>query len=241
MPSVTTAPRDPGLISTPRRAEHGLPHFAFVPTHARHHCALPLSAIKAPLVPAAFIRRPTPMLPPQAPAPPRVARRPHHRRPQPLPRAPIARFPPPPFLHEFIDNRPLRPSPGTIPASASTTLPRITSTPFQLPISPASPSPHRCSPTPPAITVASQALVSPLPIRPPNRLPLAFRKDTGPTFPSSPPSAGTAIGAARCSSLLEGLRSLEIAAMDEAWWTQGFTWFGPPECNTLRPWVESLY
>jgi hypothetical protein len=116
MPSVTTAARDPGLISAPRRAEHGLPHFAFVPTHGRHHCALPLSAIMSPLVPAAFVRRRNPMLPPQAPAPPRVARRPHHRCPQPLPRSPITHFPPPPFLHEFIDNRPLRPSPGTVPA-----------------------------------------------------------------------------------------------------------------------------
>jgi hypothetical protein len=35
---------------------------------------------------------------------PHGARQPHHRRPQPLPRAPIAHSPPPPFLHELTDN-----------------------------------------------------------------------------------------------------------------------------------------
>jgi hypothetical protein len=48
------------------------------------------------------------MLPPQAPPSPRGAHRPHHRRPQPLPRAPIAHSPPPPFLPELTDNRPPR-------------------------------------------------------------------------------------------------------------------------------------
>jgi hypothetical protein len=49
-------------------------------------------------------------------------------------------------------------------------------------------------------------------------------------------STSTATRAARCGSLLEGLRSLELADMEEVRWTQGFTWFGPPESNILRPW-----
>jgi hypothetical protein len=91
MPSVATTPRGPGLISAPRRAEDGLPDFGFVPAHARHHCALSLSATEAPSLPATFIRCPDPTLPPQAPPSPRAAHRPHHRRPQPLPHAPVAR------------------------------------------------------------------------------------------------------------------------------------------------------
>jgi hypothetical protein len=189
MPSVATAPRSPGLISAPRRAEDGLPHFAFIPAHVRHHCALPLSATDAPSAPAGFICRPDPMLPPQAPPSPRGAHRPHHRCPQPLPRAPVTRSPPSPFLRELTDNWPLQPSPGPVPASAGTNPPRSTSAPFQLRISTASPAPHRRSRMSTAITVASQAPVSPLPVRPPDRLPLGSGKDTGPTFPGNPPSA----------------------------------------------------
>jgi hypothetical protein len=49
-------------------------------------------------------------------------------------------------------------------------------------------------------------------------------------------STGTAVRAVRCGSLLEGLR-LSYA---QARWTQVFTWFGPPDRNTLRP-QELLY
>jgi hypothetical protein len=135
-PSVGTAPCGPGLISTPRRAEDGLPHYAFVPTHVRHHCALSLSATKAPLAPAAFVRHPDLTLPPQALRSPHGAHGPHHWRPQPLPCAPVACSPPPSFLRELTDNRLLRPSPDPIPTSVSTTPPQSTSTPFQLRISP---------------------------------------------------------------------------------------------------------
>jgi hypothetical protein len=34
--------------------------------------------------------------------------------------------------------------------------------------------------------------------------------------------------------IVEGAKSLKLIAMEEARWTRGFTWFGPPECNTLR-------
>jgi hypothetical protein len=52
-----------------------------------------------------------------------------------------------------------------------TTLPRSTSTPFQLRNSPASSAPHRCSHTPTAIAVVSQAPVIPLLVRPPISFP----------------------------------------------------------------------
>jgi hypothetical protein len=139
---VTTAPRGLILISAPRRAEDGLPHFAFAPAHARLHCALPLSATEAPSALFAFVSRLNLTLPPQAPPSPRGARRPHHRRPQPLHRALVARSPPQPFLRELTDNRSLRPSPSPVPASMRTTPPRITSAQFQLRISPASPAPQ---------------------------------------------------------------------------------------------------
>jgi hypothetical protein len=54
-------------------------------------------------------------------------------------------------------------------------------------------------------------------------------------------STGTATRAARCGSLLEELRCLELAAMDEARWTRVFTWFEPPEHNTLHPRRGLLY
>jgi hypothetical protein len=49
-------------------------------------------------------------------------------------------------------------------------------------------------------------------------------------------SIGTTTRAAYCGALLEGLRLLYAQARK----TRGFTWFGPPERNTLRPW-EMLY
>jgi hypothetical protein len=182
MPSVATAPRGTGLISAPRQAEDGLPYFAFIPTHARHHCALPLFATEALSVSATFVHRSDPTLPHQALPSPRGARLPQPRRPQPLPRAPVACSPPLPFLRELTDNRPFRPSPGPIPTSVSTTSPRSTSTLFQLRISLASPTPHRRSPTPTAITVVSQALVTPSSSNSPIGCPLAPART--PTRPS---------------------------------------------------------
>jgi hypothetical protein len=47
-------------------------------------------------------------------------------------------------------------------------------------------------------------------------------------------STGTATRVAHCGSLLEGLPSLAL----QLWMKQGghdFTWFGPPEHNTLCP------
>jgi hypothetical protein len=128
------------------------PHFTFIPAPARHHCALPLSATEALSAPATFVRRPNPTLPPEALPSPRGARCPHHWCPQPLPRAPVACSPPSLFHRELTNNRPLRPSSGPVPASASTTPPRITSAPFQLRISSTSPAPHRRSPMSAAIT-----------------------------------------------------------------------------------------
>jgi hypothetical protein len=116
------------------------------------------------------------MLPPQAPPSPRGARRPHHRHRSSVSSPTIG--------------LPVLPSPGPIPASASTTPPRSTAAPFQFQISPTSPTPHQRSPTPTAIIVVSQPPMSPLPVRPPNRLSLGSDKDTGPTFPGSPSSVG---------------------------------------------------
>jgi hypothetical protein len=48
-------------------------------------------------------------------------------------------------------------------------------------------------------------------------------------------STDTATRAVHCGSLLEGLRSLELAVVDEAQWIQGFAWFRPLERNTLHP------
>jgi hypothetical protein len=154
-----------------------------------HHSTLPLSADEAMSVPAASVRRSDPTLHPRAPPSRSGAHRPHHWCPQLLLRALVARSPPLSFLREITDNRPFRPSPGSVPASASTTPPRSTSAPISTLAPPASPAPHRWSPTLTAITIMSQATVSPLPIQPPNRFPLGSGKDIGPTFPGSPPSA----------------------------------------------------
>jgi hypothetical protein len=83
-PSVATAPRGPGLTSALSRAEDGLPHFAFIPVHAHHHCALQLSTTEAPLAPATFVHNLDPTLTPQAPPSPHGA-----CHPQPLPRPPV--------------------------------------------------------------------------------------------------------------------------------------------------------
>jgi hypothetical protein len=155
-----------------------------------HHSALSLSAIETPLAPAASVHRPDLTLHPRALPSCCGAHRPHHRRPQVLLHAPVACFPPPPFLCEFTDIRPHRPSLSPIPTSASTTLPRNTLAPISTPAPPASLAPHRRSPTPTAIAITNQAPVSPLPIRHPNRFPISSGEDAGVTFPGSPPSIG---------------------------------------------------
>jgi hypothetical protein len=80
----------------------------------RHCSALPPSAVDTLLVPATSVRRPDSTLHPRASPSCHGARRPHHRCPQLLLRAPVASSPPPPFLHELTDDRPLRPSPGPV-------------------------------------------------------------------------------------------------------------------------------
>jgi hypothetical protein len=52
---------------------------------------------------------------------------------------------------------------------------------------------------------------------------------------------GTAIRAARCGSLLEGLRSLALQLRMKQGGHDDFTWFGPPEGNTQHPWDELYY
>jgi hypothetical protein len=113
-----------------------------------HRSTLPLSAIEALSVPAASVHRLNLMLRPRAPPSRRSARRPHHRCPQLLFRAPVASSPPSLFLCELTDNWLLRPSPSPVSASASTTPPRSTSAPTPTPASPTSRAPHRRSPTP---------------------------------------------------------------------------------------------
>jgi hypothetical protein len=51
---------------------------------------------------------------------------------------------------------------------------------------------------------------------------------------------GAAIGAARCSSFVGGGFGLLVASYEGIRWTRRFTWFGPPECNTLRPRVNEV-
>jgi hypothetical protein len=48
-------------------------------------------------------------------------------------------------------------------------------------------------------------------------------------------STGAAIGAARCGSFVGGGFGLLVARYGWTQWTRRFTWFGPPERNTLRP------
>jgi hypothetical protein len=49
-------------------------------------------------------------------------------------------------------------------------------------------------------------------------------------------STGTATRAACCGSLLERAWLAQDVSYEGTWWIRGFTWFGPSECNTLRPW-----
>jgi hypothetical protein len=154
--------------------------------HARHHCALSPSVTEALSVPATFIRCPNPTLPPQAPPSPRVAHRPHHERPQRLPHAPIARSPPlrahrqpaslaisrrHPYLRE--DHSALE----YISTVSTPEFPRFFGPSPMLPYTDR----HRC---------CEPSSGDPPPCPTPNKLPLDSGKDTGPTFPGSPPWVG---------------------------------------------------
>jgi hypothetical protein len=46
--------------------------------------------------------------------------------------------------------------------------------------------------------------------------------------------------AARCGSFVEGAQIAQGVGYEEIRWTRGFTWFGPPERNTLRPRVNGV-
>jgi hypothetical protein len=48
-------------------------------------------------------------------------------------------------------------------------------------------------------------------------------------------STGAATGAARCGSYVGGAQITQGVGYQGIRWTRGFTWFGPPERNTLRP------
>jgi hypothetical protein len=50
-------------------------------------------------------------------------------------------------------------------------------------------------------------------------------------------SSGTATRAACGGSLIGGAKVLRVQAR----WARWFTWFGPPECNALRPWENVSY
>jgi hypothetical protein len=51
-------------------------------------------------------------------------------------------------------------------------------------------------------------------------------------------SSVTATRAARGGSLIRGIKALDAQGVsyEGTRWTRGFTWFGPPEWNSLRPW-----
>jgi hypothetical protein len=53
-------------------------------------------------------------------------------------------------------------------------------------------------------------------------------------------STGAATGAARCGSFVGGAQIAQSVGYGGIRWTRGFTWFGPPERNTLRPWVNGV-
>jgi hypothetical protein len=53
-------------------------------------------------------------------------------------------------------------------------------------------------------------------------------------------STGAATGAARCGFFVGRGFGLLVASYEGIWWTRGFTWFGPPERNALRPWVNRV-
>jgi hypothetical protein len=44
----------------------------------------------------------------------------------------------------------------------------------------------------------------------------------------------------RCGSFVGGGFGLFVASYEGIRWTRGFTWFGPPERNTLRPRVNGV-
>jgi hypothetical protein len=43
-----------------------------------------------------------------------------------------------------------------------------------------------------------------------------------------------------CGSFVGGAQIAQGVGYQGIWWTQRFTWFGPPERNTLRPWVNGV-
>jgi hypothetical protein len=53
-------------------------------------------------------------------------------------------------------------------------------------------------------------------------------------------STGAATGVACCGSFVGGAQIAQSVGYQGIWWTRGFTWFGPPECNTLRPRVNGV-
>jgi hypothetical protein len=53
-------------------------------------------------------------------------------------------------------------------------------------------------------------------------------------------STGAATGAARCGSFVGGAQIAQGVGYQGIRWTRGFTWFGPPERNTLRPRVNGV-
>jgi hypothetical protein len=53
-------------------------------------------------------------------------------------------------------------------------------------------------------------------------------------------STGAVTGAARCGSFVGGRFDLLVASYEGIRWTRGFTWFGPPERNILRPRVNGV-
>jgi hypothetical protein len=53
-------------------------------------------------------------------------------------------------------------------------------------------------------------------------------------------SIGAATGATRCGSFVGGAQITQGVGYQEIRWTRGFTWFRPPERNTLRPRVNEV-
>jgi hypothetical protein len=53
-------------------------------------------------------------------------------------------------------------------------------------------------------------------------------------------STGAATGAARCGSFIGGAQIARGVGYPGIRWTRRFTWFGPPERNTLRPRVNGV-
>jgi hypothetical protein len=53
-------------------------------------------------------------------------------------------------------------------------------------------------------------------------------------------STGAATGAARCGSFVGGAQITQGVGYQGIRWTRGFTWFGLPERNTLRPRVNGV-